>query len=327
MKLFRGSMRNVASLACLLLSASFLMAQTVRPPQGIGPDGKGGLDPGNIISDQAKPTPDTVVQGNGISYHGGPVLKGNPVPIYIIWYGNWNGGAKPSDSQTTVNLLQGFLGSTSLGGSSYEAINTTYGDNSGNVSGHLNFSGAVFDNYSHGTQFGDSTLQTIVNSHVGHDLPATTGGVYLVLTSSDVNETSGFCTRYCGFHTHATLNGLDIKYAFIGNTDRCPSACEIQSTGPNSPSPGVGGADGMSNVITHETEEAITDPDLNAWFDSNGNEDADKCNFKFGPTQTASNGSKFNQTFGGHNWMIQMEWENSRGGGCDQKLGGQFFTN
>jgi hypothetical protein len=25
--------------------------------------------------------------------------------------------------------------------------------------------------------------------------------------------------------------------------------------------------------------------------------------------------------------MIQMEWENSRGGGCDQTLGGPFFTN
>jgi hypothetical protein len=83
----------------------------------------------------------------------------------------------------------------------------------------------------------------------------------------------------------------------------------------------------MSNVITHETEEAITDPDLNAWFDSSGQEDADKCNFKFGPTQVAPNGSHFNQTFGGHNWLMQMEWENSRGGGCDQTLGGAFFTN
>jgi Phosphate-induced protein 1 conserved region len=322
-----GKTRFAVAIGSLILGASLLMAQTVRPPQGIGPDGKGGLDPGNIITDQAKPTVDTVVQGNGISYHGGPILPGNPVPIYIIWYGNWNGGAKPSDSQTTVNLLEGFLGSNSLGGSTYETINTTYGDNSHNVSGHLNFSGAVFDNYSQGTRFGDTKLQAIVNSHVGHDLPANTGAVYLVLTSSDVSESSGFCTRYCGFHTHATLNGLDIKYAFIGNVDRCPSACEIQSTGPNSPSAGVGGADGMSNVITHETEEAITDPDLNAWFDSSGNEDADKCNFKFGPTKTASNGAKFNQTFGGHNWMIQMEWENSRGGGCDQTLGGQFFTN
>jgi hypothetical protein len=191
----------------------------------------------------------------------------------------------------------------------------------------LNFSGAVFDNYSQGTRVSDARLNTIVGTHVGHDLPADANAVYFVLTSSDVNETSGFCTRYCGFHTHATIGGRDIKYAFVGNVDRCQSACEIQSTGPNSPSAGVGGADGMSNTITHESEESITDPDLNAWFDSAGNEDADKCNFKFGPTSTASNGARFNQTFGGHNWMIQMEWENSRGGGCDQHLGGPFFTN
>jgi hypothetical protein len=324
---------RLALIIASLFLATHLMAQRplqegqAGPGEKLVPNGDGSATA--VADDQegrAKPDP-AVVTGNGINYNGGPVLKGNPVPIYIIWYGNWNGGAKPSDSQTTVNLIQGFLGSNSLGGSSYEAINTTYGDTTGNVSGHLNFAGAVFDNYSQGTKVSDRKLQAIVNSHVGHDLPADVGAVYLVLTSSDVNETSGFCTRYCGFHTRATLNGLDIKYSFVGNSDRCPSGCEIQSTGPNSPAPGVGGADGMSNVITHETEEAITDPDLNAWFDSSGQEDADKCNFKFGPTQTAANGARFNQTFGGHNWMIQMEWENSRGGGCDQTLGGPFFTN
>jgi hypothetical protein len=153
-----------------------------------------------------------------------------------------------------------------------------------------------------------------------------------------VNETSGFCRTYCGFHTHNTILGNDLKYAYIGNVDKCPSGCEIQATGPNSPAAGVGGIDGIANVLTHETEEAITDPDLNAWFDASGNEDADKCNFKFGPTTVcttangctsagATAGAKFNQTFGGHDWMIQMEWENSRGGGCDQTLGGPFFTN
>jgi hypothetical protein len=316
-----GKARIAVAFLFVVLAMNFLAAQTLNHPQGVSPDGKGGA------VENAAPTGQSVTTGNGINYNGGPVLKASPVPIYIIWYGKWNGGTRPSDSTATVSLIESFLGSASLGGSSYEAINTLYGDSTGNVSGHLNFSTAVFDNYSQGTRFGDTKLQAIVNSHVGHDLPVDASGVYLVLTSSDVTESSGFCTRYCGFHTHATLSGADIKYAFIGNPDRCPSGCEIQSTGPNSPSPGVGGADGMSNVITHESEEAITDPDLNAWFDSSGNEDADKCNFKFGPTKTASNGAKFNQTFGGHNWMIQMEWENSRGGGCDQTLGGPFFTN
>ncbi len=277
----------------------------------------------SVPDDGAKPTGPAVVTGNGINYNGGPVLKGNPVPIYVIWYGNWNGTG--SNTQATVSLIDTFL--SSLGNTPYELINSTYGDTTGNVSGNLTLTAQVFDTGSQGTRLRNSRISAAISAQLTSGaLPTDPNGVYLFVTSSDVRE-SGFCTQFCGFHTRQTLNGADIKWAFIGNTDRCPSACEIQSTGPNSPSTGVGGADGMVNVITHESEEAITDPDLNAWFDSSGNEDADKCNFKFGPTQTAANGSKFNQTFGGHNWMMQMEWENSRGGGCDQTLGGPFFTN
>lgn len=324
----------------LMLAVNFVAAQAIRPDAAdtlhAVPDGKGGQI-GEFLPSQ--PSNGAVVQGNGINYHGGPVLAGNPVPIYIVWYGNWTNGAKLSDSQATVTLVETFLGSNALGGSSYEAINTTYGDNNNNVSGHLNFAGHAFDNYSAGTKFGDRSLPGIISRQINAGaLPNDPNGVYVVLTSSDVNETSGFCRTYCGFHTHNTINGSDLKYAYIGNVDKCPSGCEIQSTGPNSPAAGVGGADGIANVLTHETEEAITDPDLNAWFDSSGAEDADKCNFKFGPTTVCASGSlctssaigsaaKFNQSFGGHVWMIQMEWENSRGGGCDQTLGGPFFTN
>ncbi len=95
--------------------------------------------------------------------------------------------------------------------------------------------------------------------------------VYFVLTSSDVTASSGFCTQYCGWHTHGTISGIDIKYAFVGNPDRCPSACEPQTTGSN----GNAGADGMASIIAHEMEEAVTDPDLNAWFTRNGAENTD----------------------------------------------------
>src|SRR5947209_6510778 len=323
----------------VLLAVNFLAAQRVKD-DGEGaldrvPDGAHGQGP-NVMA--RVPSGGAVVQGNGINYHGGLVLPGNPVPIHIVWYGNWSNGPKPSDSAATVSLIDAFLAANSLGGSGYERINTTYGDNNSNVSGNLQLGSQIFDSYSSGTKLADRTLPTVLSRAFSNGLPADANAVYLILTSSDVNESSGFCRTYCGFHTHATINGADIKYAFVGNVDKCPSGCEIQSTGPNSPAVGVGGADGMINIITHETEEAITDPDLNAWFDASGNEDADKCNFKFGPTTTCAAGSlctsagigsaaKFNQSFGGHVWMIQMEWENSRGGGCDQTLGGPFFTN
>ncbi|HYT98474.1 MAG TPA: hypothetical protein VEO36_14220, partial [Casimicrobiaceae bacterium] len=143
-------------------------------------------------------------------------------------------------------------------------------------------------------------------------LPTDTNGVYFVLTSGDVNESSGFCTQYCGWHTHGTIGGSDIKYSFIGNPDRCPSACAAQPTGPN----GNAGADGMASIISHELEEAVTDPDLNAWYDGRGQENADKCAWTFGTTLTASNGSKYNMTLGGLPYLIQQNWVNAGNGYC-----------
>ncbi len=143
-------------------------------------------------------------------------------------------------------------------------------------------------------------------------LPKDTSAVYFVLTSADVTASSGFCTQYCGWHTHGTISGSDIKYAFIGNPDRCPSACAAQNPGPN----GTGGADGMASIISHELEEAVTDPDLNAWYDTRGQENADKCAWTFGTTSTASNGASYNITLGGTHYLIQRNWVNASGGYC-----------
>ena len=48
----------------------------------------------------------------------------------------------------------------------------------------------------------------------------------------------------------------------------------------------------MANVMAHELNEAITDPNGDAWFhlDTAG-ENGDLCNFKFGNTFTSLNGA------------------------------------
>jgi hypothetical protein len=313
-----GKTKVVMTFLFLMLSVNFLAAQELRKP-GQNDDlhvratGHNPEAPNELI-EQAKPTGGAVVQGNGINYHGGPVLHGD-VPIYVIWYGNWTNGPKASDSQTTVNLIDAFLGG--LGGSALELVNTTYGDNTANVSGSLHLQSQVFDTGSQGTNLSNSRLTNIISHQLTTGgLPTDSTGVYLVLTSSNISE-RGFCTQFCGFHTAQTINGKDIKWAFVGNVDKCPSGCEIQF--PTSPN-GDSGADGMANTLSHEIEEAISDPDLNAWFDSNGQENGDKCNFNFGVTLIAGNGSQFNQTFGGHNWMLQQNWRNSGGGACAQHL-------
>src|SRR5581483_12433989 len=54
---------------------------------------------------QSNPPPSAVgagKQGNGISYHGGPIIPG-ATHAYIIWYGNW------SASPTTSTIVTDFL--------------------------------------------------------------------------------------------------------------------------------------------------------------------------------------------------------------------------
>jgi len=66
--------------------------------------------------------------------------------------------------------------------------------------------------------------------------------------------------------------------------------------------------------------------DLNAWYDTKGEENGDKCAWKWGPVKGTLGNGAYNITVAAHNWLIQMNWENARGGGCDQKLGGSFYS-
>lgn len=260
------------------------------------------------------PIMDILITGNGIDYHGGPVMLG-PHNIYFIWYGNWT-------NNTALTILPQFI--SGLNGSSYFNTDTLYANGSGqNIANSVTMSTQVFDNYSQGTVLSDQGLQTVISSKLqSHTLPTDVNGIYFVLSSSDVDQKGSlgeFCVQFCGFHNHATLNGADIKFSFVGNVARCIKNCAASNigVGPN----GNAGADGMANVMAHELNETVTDPDLNAWFDSTGQEVGDKCNFKFGPEFTAPNGAPADITLGSRNFLIQENWINSSGGFC-----GMSFT-
>jgi hypothetical protein len=269
-----------------------------RPAPGPGPGQGAGQGQGKPVN------PGHGGGSNGIDYHGGPVMV-NQTKIYYVWYGDWSGNSAPT---VLGDLANG------IGGSPYFNINTTYYNGSNqHVVNSVKFAASTTDNYSRGTALSDSGVQAVVSSAITSGrLPKDPDGVYFVLTSADVNETSGFCTQYCGWHTHGTIGGIDVKYAFIGNPDRCPSACMAQSVGPS----GNAGADGMASIIAHELEEAVTDPDLNAWYDRRGYENADKCAWTFGATSIAPNGSQYNMTLGGRSFLIQQNWVNASGGYC-----------
>jgi len=231
-----------------------------------------------------------------LRYHSGPVI--NTPTFYIIWYGNWN-QTNGTDTPSGQQIIRDWAGS--IGSSDYFRINATYSQKpvSGTAlyGGEYTYTGSVTT-----TSLSDANILTIVSGSIGSGkLSYNPNGVYMVVTSSNVNESSGFCTQYCGWHTAGSASAGHVRYAFVGNAARCLSSCAIQSTSPN----GNPGVDGSISVLSHELEEATTDPDLNAWYDSRGAENADKCAWTFGSSYVAPNGTYANQHLGSRDFLIQ----------------------
>jgi hypothetical protein len=94
------------------------------------------------------------------------------------------------------------------------------------------------------------------------------------------------------------------------------------------------GADDTLSTVSHEQNEAITDPfpptgwvseDTetfdgipNAFF---GTEIGDLCAYNFGASLGGAPHAQYNQIINGHNYFLQQEWSNADGG-CVQHLGG-----
>ena len=172
----------------------------------------------------------------------------------------------------------------------------------------------VTDTGSRGKTLGDYDVAMVLASAIASKkLPADDAGIYVLLSSAEVAESSGFCTRYCGWHTYGVLNGAQRKISYVGNPDRCPTACEAQTGKSPNANPG---ADGLLSVLAHEIDETVTDPSLNAWYDAQGAENADKCAWKFGTTYAVANGSRANVKLAGKDYLIQQNWLNVGAGSC-----------
>jgi len=292
-----------------------IMTATAASGQDAVPTGKGGWGlpasnvPPVLLEKRGKPKPPPPpAANNDINYHNGPVMLGT-VNIYYIWYGDWSGNS-------AVDILSDLA--ENIGGTPWYNINTSYYSGAGrklkHVSNSVVFKGSTTDDYSRGKGLSDDDIRDIVADAITSGrLPKDTNGIYFVLTSADVSELSGFCSNYCGWHTYDKINNADIKFAFIGNPDQCPSACtRLRYISPNDNV----GADGMASIIAHELSESVTDPLINAWYDKDGEESADKCAFKFGTFYTAPNGAGANVQIGSRDYLIQQNWVNANGGYC-----------
>lgn len=240
-----------------------------------------------------------------ILYHGGPVLVAAK-DLYVIYYGSF--------SSTQHSILDTFL--QNLGGSGAYNVNSEYFDASGNfIINVLNYSPTTdsFDDaYSLGTNLSGSFETTIIHNAIanGH-LPNDTNGIYILTVSPDVKLPKSV---WCAFHTHSAniIAGEDIKYALAPDppTSLYRSCSGNVATFGDATSPnGDIGMDAVADDLIHELSETATDPDLSAWFTKNGAENGDLCNFVYGTTFLAPNGSHANHVFGSRNYLVQTIWD------------------
>jgi hypothetical protein len=275
-----------------------------------GDNGNNGGDNGPISAARSSRT----TSGTGISWHGGAVM--HTVNVATIYWGTnspmYPGGPAAGTKGTGSgdgSLIGTYL--RSVGGSHYWNINTDYYDGSVHVPAAVTYTQYWAHNVNPGTSPSDAAIQAeITGAFSSGNLAYDANTIYAVFTGPGVNLGGGFLTQYCAYHGRFSWNGKQVIYSAQPYNDHQPS-CSWQNTGPN----GIDG-DATVNTLAHEVDEAATDPYLNAWYDTRGYENADKCAWTFGATSTASNGALYNLTLGGTNFLIQRNWLNRNSGGC-----------
>ena len=102
---------------------------------------------------------------------------------------------------------------------------------------------------------------------------------------------------YCAWHSSGTISGIPVQFGFFFNLDGDPG-CDPQAPTNLGHSQGLSA---LANVSGHELSEMLTDPQLDAWYDQRGDENADKCAWTF-------NGLV---SIGSQSWKIQGNWSNA----------------
>jgi len=218
--------------------------------------------------------------------HGGPTITSAKV-VFIFWGPSFsNAGSADQAYATTLQNFRNQFGTTG----EFNVITQYSGIQLANLgSGTAD----MFDTTTPPTNVTDAIVQGEVNKYLStHAFNSST--IYEVVIPSSSYSSSGSSTScggpslsYCAYHGNFASGSNDVKYS-IEPYPSC-SGCQVA---------GWTAAQNQEHFVCHETREAVTDPDLNAWFDRRGNEADDKC---------AWTPSPFIGTGG---YSYQYEWSN-----------------
>lgn len=220
-----------------------------------------------------------------MTYHGGVIMPTSTVQA-IFWGTSWNGYG--GDKITGMDSwYQGFTNSN------YTKTNDEYTGSNGRVGPTSTYSGHSVDTSAAAGGGNTSAILAEVCKMITN--PDSTGNGYYPVYTDVPRGSAG----YCAWHSAGTCGGQRVQFAFFFKLDG-DAGCDPQDTsGLHSQ-----GLAAIANVSGHELSEALTDPaNPGAWYDSQGQENGDKCAWTFNvPLVTFSNGTR---------WKIQGEWSNA----------------
>ncbi|XP_024381900.1 protein PHOSPHATE-INDUCED 1 [Physcomitrium patens] len=219
-----------------------------------------------------------------VPYHNGPILagKGGVLKVHVIYYGAFTAAQKAiiNDFLQSFSAPKASAGHPTVAG--WWAITKGFTDGSKVPVAQTVLRGSVHEDaaYSLGKSLMQSDVEKLVVSSLGKGVALDPAGVYVVLTSADVNV-QGFCSSQCGTHLYtfpsAATQTHVLPYAWIGNAEKLcaghcawPYAKPVKGAGPDvpplKPPSGDVGLDGMIINMASLLVGTATNPYATAYF-------------------------------------------------------------
>jgi hypothetical protein len=285
----------------------------------------GDQNPGGHILGAVKPRSAGTVDVAGspnLTWHGGPVM--HSTSVYSVYWAP-AGYSYQAGYGASIDKYFRDVAADSGKTSNVYAVDSQYTDGSGGAAYTSSFTSSLTDTHPYPASgctdasftsvcITDGQLQAELQSFIAaNGLKTGMSTIYFVFfpigVGSCSDSTSTYCTysQFCAYHGWiGNGDSHTILYANQPYADQptAGSDCDIES------SPNGNDADATINVVSHEHNETMTDPLGNAWYDSGGYENGDKCAWTFGQQLGSTQYGSYNQAISSGHYELQQEWSN-----------------
>jgi PKD domain-containing protein len=280
-----------------------------------------------------------------LEYHGGPVMHSQAE--YAIFWAPGGASEFPSGYIAGIEDFLKNVATDSGKPSNDYSVSAQYTDGTGHAAYSDTFGGSVIDEHAYptsgtcppyespfsGAEFTscitDEKLAAEANSVISEKgWPHGLGSVYYMVLPPEVGSCFGnpetepeaacFDEAFCAYHSFTS--SPQTVYANISFAHEDVFGCGVGEY------PNENVFDDTLSSLSHEANEAITDPLLNAWFDFEGFENADECRNTldgddYGEPLGGSPGAftLFNEEIGTGHYYLQQEWSNDTEE-CEQRV-------